>query len=211
MVMMPIESDVKEPKGVTRPMTSVLAMLAGLVRLIPHLWNFTPVGALGLFGGARLRSWHAFALPLLIMLATDAVLAALRGPEYREYLASPMPFFVYVSLLVNVVIGRTLVRTQSPWRIGTASLLASAQFFLVTNFAQWLAFGVAPGTAGTLQPGQYPRDLPGLLACYVGGLPFFGATLLGDLVFSGIFFGLHAALARSWFPAERVGALASSR
>ena len=32
-----------------------LALLAGLARLLPNTLNLTPVGALGLFGGARLR------------------------------------------------------------------------------------------------------------------------------------------------------------
>ncbi len=31
-----------------------MAVAAGLIRLLPHPWHFTPVGALGLFGGARL-------------------------------------------------------------------------------------------------------------------------------------------------------------
>ena len=35
--------------------TLLLATAAGVARLIPHPWNFTPVGALGLFTGSRLR------------------------------------------------------------------------------------------------------------------------------------------------------------
>jgi hypothetical protein len=56
------------------------------------------------------------------------------------------------------------------------------QFFLVTNFLVWLR-----GTT-------YPQTLEGLLTCYLAGVPFYRQTLVGDLVFSGVIFGLHAAL-----------------
>ena len=56
----------QERAGITRPLASILTasagVTAGLLRLVPHPPNFSSVGALGLFGGARLRAWHAFAL-----------------------------------------------------------------------------------------------------------------------------------------------------
>src|SRR5262245_33269920 len=136
------------PPGMTRPLATGLAVAAGLLRLVPHPANLTPVGALGLFAGARLRSWHAFALPVLVMAATDAVLYATHG--------YPPSAFVYASFLVNVLIGRALTATESPWRIGAASFLCSLQFFLVTNFGVWLT---SPGPL-------YPHTPEGLLACY---------------------------------------------
>jgi len=72
--------------------------------------------------------------------------------------------------------------------------LSALQFFLVTNFPSWLS--------GTL----YPRTLAGLGACYAAALPFFGWTLLSELAFGGVFFGLHAWLSRSVAIRERVAA-----
>src|SRR5262249_55859843 len=69
----------EQPNVVTRPLASALAVAAGLIRLIPHPWNFPPVGALGLFAGARLRAWHAFALPVALMVVTDSLLWAMKG------------------------------------------------------------------------------------------------------------------------------------
>jgi len=203
--MQPQESGSNRPSG-ARPLATILALTAGLLRLIPHPWNFTPVGALGLFSGGRLRTWYSFALPLFLLVASDAALALLQGREYLFYPTTP---FVYGSFLLNVLIGRALCRTNSPLRIGGASLLASMQFFLVTNFAQWLVMGVDPATATVLQPGQYPHTLAGLVQCYIAGMPFFAGTLLGDLVYSGGLFGLHALLARAYFPAESVRAVAN--
>src|SRR5262245_50261088 len=99
-----------------------LAVVAAVIRLIPHPWNFTPVGALGLFGGARLRLWQALTLPLVLMVITDLMLWAIRGwPGFNPY--------VYGSFMVNVALGRLLTRTNSPWPIFVCTVVASLQFF----------------------------------------------------------------------------------
>jgi hypothetical protein len=54
---------------------------------------------------------------------------------------------------------------------------ASVIFFIVSNFGVWFS--------GTM----YPKDLSGLAACYIAGLPFFQNTILGDLVYSSLLFG----------------------
>jgi len=165
--------------------------------LIPHPWNLTPSGAVELFSGARLRSWHAFALPLGVRMLTDLILFPIYRPLItKPYLYLTMLPFVYASIVINVLLGRMLSRTESPWRIGALAMLASVQFFLLTNFGTWIG---SP---------MYPLSPAGLISCFELGLPFFRATFLSDLLFSGVLFGLHAWLARTAFPAERVPALA---
>jgi len=177
-----------EPRGAIRPLASGLTLLAGLMRLLPHWPNFAPVGALGLFGGARLNSWHAFALPLGVMVVTDVLLRAL-------YNWMPFDPFVYVSFVLYVLLGRLLCRQNSPWRIGLASVLGSLQFFLVTNFGTWLTSAM------------YPRTWDGLITAYVAALPFQGQdlfgplgfcgnTLLSDLLYTAPMFGVYAWLTR---------------
>src|SRR6202043_1776851 len=49
-----------------------LILLAAALRLAPHPWNFTPVGAIAIFAGATVRDRRlAFLFPLLVMFATD--------------------------------------------------------------------------------------------------------------------------------------------
>jgi hypothetical protein len=53
---------------------------------------------------------------------------------------------------------------------------------VLSNFGVWLvAGGVAP----------YTRDGAGLLNTYLLGVPFFGNTILGDMVTSGVLFGAY--------------------
>jgi Family of unknown function (DUF6580) len=151
-----------------------MIVLAAALRLAPHPWNFTPVGAMALFGGAVLRDRRlAFAFPLLVLFAGDCFIG------FHKL----MPV-VYASFLVNVAIGLWLQERRSPARIGGAVLLGAIQFFVVTNFGVWVFAQF------------YPRTLAGLAACYIAGIPFFWNTLAGDAVYATALFGGYALAER---------------
>ena len=63
-----------------------------------------------------------------------------------------------------------------------ASLLSSVIFFVLTNFQMWL------------QSTLYAKNVAGLAACYIAAIPFVHNTVLGDLFFVGLLFGLFAAI-----------------
>ena len=151
-------------------------VLGALARLIPHPANFTPVGAISLFAGARIPGYQAYLIPLVLMAATDSILG------YSAFIP-----FIYGSFLLNVWIGRRLLRKASFRRLGPVVLLGSLQFFLLTNAGVWLTGGM------------YPHTGAGLLACYIAAIPFFGRTLAADLLYSGALFGLHAWWSRRSF------------
>ena len=175
-----------------RPVALSLTVLGAVSRLLPHPPNFTPVGAMSLFAGARLPVWQAYLIPIALMMATDPILAAVYGVSPF----SPFQLFSYASFLLAVWIGRRLRSTESISRIVTATLLNSVQFFLLTNFGSWIWFK------------SYPQTASGLMACYIAAIPFFRWTLFGDLFYVGVFFGLHAWLSRRVATSERVPAAA---
>jgi hypothetical protein len=194
------------------------AVAAGLIRLVPPPVNFTPIDALGLFGGARLRWWLACVLPLTVMVVSDLLLWVIRG--HRDYSLLKFAFnpWVYASFLLAVLWGRLLLRHASALRIAAVSVLVSVQFFLMTNFGIWLSVSVDPqtlpdGAAVVFQdnakypapiPVKYSRNLSGLIACYIAALPFAGTNapplgflgnqLLGDLFYTALLFGVYALL-----------------
>ena len=166
-----------------------IIVAAALMRILPHPYNFTPIAAMSLFSGATLGRRWAMAAPLLAMLFSDLALELL----YRLGL-SPMwglhrgMLFVYPAFLVIVAIGY-LIRDQRR-QVGAllgATLGASLFFFLFTNLGVWALSGL------------YPHSGAGLLAAYIAALPFYGATLTGDLLYSGIFFGAYAWAERRFF------------
>lgn len=173
------------PAPVSRWWAVGLSIGAGALRLLVNAlsaFNVSPVGAIGIFGGARLRSWQAFVLPPAIMVVTDVCLWVLHGFHDNYALWHVSRPFVYGSFMLYVLVGRMLANTNSPWWIGAASLVGSAQFYLITNFQAWLEL-----------THLYSRDLAGLVQCYIAGLMFDGGrTLIADLGFTAVLFGVHA-------------------
>jgi hypothetical protein len=183
----------REPAGLAIAFVIGAAAISVGIRLIPRLssfspvapflWNFMPVGALGLFAGARLRSRWAFLVPVLVMMVADIILmkplAAAGQPTFDE--GTPV---VYLSMAIYSFIGRGMVgREISPLRIGAGSILGSVQFFVLTNFISFYATG-----------NTYPRTFMGLIECFAAGVPFCRGTFVGDLLYSGYFFGTYAVL-----------------
>lgn len=164
---------------------------AAVARILPHPWNFTPLGAMALFSGAKLgRTWRAFLCPLVALFCGDLFVGFHR--------LMPM---VYFSFCLSVLIGIAFENRQSLKPLSAATFLGAAQFFLITNFSVW-ALG-----------NSYPHSLGGLTACYIAGLPFFGNTIAGDFCYALLFFGgfaiverLNPALSRSHLPSQPVAA-----
>src|SRR5690242_19923633 len=140
-------SDRSSPTKLTQPtkqrsLAASLVVLGILGRLLPHPPNFAPLDAVCLFSGARMRRWAAFLLPLAVMIISDAALAAFFGVPYSMRGQA----VVYAALMLNVVIGRSLLGSNSALRVGAAATLCSLQFFLTTNFAVWTASRIYPHT-----------------------------------------------------------------
>jgi hypothetical protein len=155
-----------------------LAMIAiaAALRIAPHPWNFTPIGAMALFSGAILKDRRlAFVFPLLALFAGDLFTGLY---NYKLMLV------VYASFLASVAIGFWLRDHRTVGRITLATLAGAVQFFLITNFAVWAA-GLS-----------YQHNLPGLAMCYLAGVPFFWNTLAGDAVYVLLLFGSFALAER---------------
>lgn len=153
---------------------AAVILLAAALRMAPHPWNFTPIGAMALFSGAMLRDTRlALALPLLALLVGDL----------STGLHKLIPV-VYASFLISVVIGRFLSENRTILRIGGATLVGSVQFFLLSNLGVWAFLGT------------YPHTVTGLGACYLAGIPFFWNTLAGDALYATLFFGGFALAER---------------
>jgi hypothetical protein len=172
----------------------VAPRLVGLSPEAVIIWHLMPIGALGLFAGARLRSGWALLAPGLTMLVSDLLLIKPLAAAGYPAFTWETPFG-YASYTLYAVLGRLLADKSWPVTAFGGALAGSVQFFLVTNFASWLVL-----------TNLYPRTLAGLLECYAAGLaftdktagialPFFANTVLGDLFYSGLIFGAYHAIA----------------
>ncbi|MGH8182856.1 MAG: DUF6580 family putative transport protein [Rhodanobacteraceae bacterium] len=164
-----------------------------LYRLLVHYaagalpWNFTPVEAMALFGGAYFASRGlAVAIPLIAMACADAVIAfALPHAELSQWLM--MVPVIYGCIALTAVGGFALRGRVRIWNTLVAAVAGATGFFVVTNFFTWALTTM------------YPHTLAGLGACYVAAWPFYQhGTLPGTLLWSALLFGGFALLGRRW-------------
>lgn len=150
-------------------------------------WNFTPIFAFCLFGGALYQSkWNAMWIPLAAMLAGDFGIWAVTGR--LDWAFYPGQEVIYGAYAVCVLIGFILRSKKSSMRIAGAGLASCVSFFLITNFAVWIGSET------------YPRTFNGLLLCYVAGLPFLKNSLIATAIYGGILF--HPVCLNAFGPAQ---------
>lgn len=163
--------------------TAIVLTLA-LSRLLPHPFNFSPVAALALFGGARYSNrWAAYLVPLVALWVSDLFLNyAFFGSFVPFYQGA---FFTYFAFALIVLLGSLALKKLSVKNLLFTSLSASLLFFVVSNFGVWIS-GM-----------MYPLTSQGIVACYTAAIPFFRNTLAGDLVYSfAIFYSFAFAQSR---------------
>jgi hypothetical protein len=150
---------------------AAILIVGFLSRVIPHVWDFTPVLALSLFSGAYLPGKQKFLVPLAMMLLTDLVLGF-----YPSFLVT------WVGVAAAVCVGLLLRRSAAWARLSACSVAAAVVFYVISNFGVWLT--------------DYPKTWAGLADCYILALPFFRNSLLSTLAYSYVLIGGYAWMAR---------------
>lgn len=155
-----------------------LIIIAIVGRLVPHIWNMTPIAGVAILAGARLGLRWGIVIPIIGMFIGDAFIG---------FYSLPVMLSVYFSFGLAGVVGYLVRKSGRMGVILGGSILSAVLFFVVTNGAVW-AFGA-----------MYPHNFFGLTASYVAGLPFFQNQILGDLFFTAALFAvweLGSALVR---------------
>ncbi len=155
-------------------------LLAVLSRILPHPYNFTPLGAIALFGAAYFtdKKW-AILIPLAAMWISDLIINNFILTAYFEgfTLFNWGMVWIYGSIMLIALLGMKFLKKITIPRVLGSAVGASVIFFIVSNFGVWLT---SP---------MYPLNLSGLAACYTAAIPFFHNTLAGDIVYCSVLFG----------------------
>ncbi|MCF7877603.1 MAG: hypothetical protein K9M14_04680 [Candidatus Omnitrophica bacterium] len=146
----------------------ILFVFIGIsARLIPHVPNFAPIAAVALFSGVYFRKKHGWLLPLGVYMVSDLIVGL-----------HQTIFFTWGSILLIYFLGKILQTKKTAANIVVFGLASSFIFFLITNFGVWLM-------------GWYPQNLAGLISCYINALPFFRMSLISNMVYMAVFFGVY--------------------
>ena len=144
------------------------------------LSNFAPMAALALCSAAFFPTRLKFALPLVALLISDAIL----NLHYEAPLWSPLILCRYLTLVVIGLIGLALQNRASLKTMLPASIAGSTIFYVITCAFAWLS-----------DPG-YAKSVAGLIQSLTIGLPAYGSTpswmfyrnsLVSDLLFTLLF------------------------
>ncbi len=146
-----------------------LILLGVITRTSVHLWNFTPIVAMSLFAGVYLGRNYIAPIVVGSMLIGDFII----GFYTTEVMLS-----VYGSFLLIGGIGIIISNHRSIATIIAGSISSSVLFYIVTNFFVWKFTSL------------YTQTFDGLIMSYTMALPFLRNMLIGDLVYTGVLFGL---------------------
>lgn len=168
-------------------MTILVLLVIGFAsRIVPHTWNVTFVLPVMVAVGFLLRTsavkWVAqysaiigILLSVVLMFASDLILGL-----------HETVLFVYLGVAAAALFG--FGAGKLPLKGLSAGLLASAAFFLISNFGVWMMSGL------------YPVSAAGLKDCFLMAIPFFRYQVLFDSVVGGL-----AVLGLRSFHEVRVG------
>jgi hypothetical protein len=136
------------------------------MRILPHEANIAPVAAIALFSGAYLDKKIGPWVPLLIMMVSDLIIG-LHG----------MVLYTWGAFFIIGCMGIWLKERRTPVNIFGAAVFSSILFFTLTNFGVWINW--------------YPHTVAGITDCYVKAIPFFRNSLISNIIFSLVFFGIY--------------------
>lgn len=147
---------------------SLFLILVCVSRLIPHPYNFSPVGSIFLispiFFGSKKWSLTISFLPLII---SDFLIGKfIYNSENFLYDGFLWVYSTYLFLWIY--------STYSNRNIIEKSIVGSLIFFFITNFGCWI------------NNSFYPQNFHGLLESLIAGIPFYWNTLFGFVFYSGV-------------------------
>lgn len=170
------------------PRTAVLLLiiaLTGTIRVSLHysadlspLTNFSPLGALALFGGAYFgHRGKALGFPLLTLMASDLVLQQTVFSQYSNGFLYSGWYWVYGAFALMALTGRLLLKQVSARSVLLSALVCTLIHWIVTDLGVWLGSNL------------YPQTGAGFAACLVAAIPFELNFIAGTLVYSALMFG----------------------
>jgi len=152
------------------------------------LTNFSPIGAMALFGGSYFsKRGVSFAVPLLTLFISDWVLAVTVYRQYSHGILYSGWYWVYGAFALMVLAGRLLLR-----EVSVKNVLVAA---LTITFIHWIVSDLGVWWNGT----TYPRTMAGWWACLAAAIPFERNFLLGTLFYGGIMFGGFEWARKHWW------------
>ena len=146
---------------------------------ISPLANFSPVGAMALFGGAYFnKKWKAFGFPLLMLFLSDFVLQQTVFKGYGNGILYGGWYWVYGAFALITLAGRWLLKKITIKSFILSVLVCVLIHWTITDIGVWYGSKI------------FSQNLEGYIDCLVVAIPYELRFLTGTIVYGIVLFGL---------------------
>lgn len=169
--------------------TIILFIIVGCMsRIFPHAPNFTPIGAICLFGASHFtKKTYAFLVPILIIFFSDLFINNFLYSNSSFIFFHNGFYWQYISYILIIALSITYLKPKiSLLNIGLNSVSSSLIFFVISNFGVWVGSGL------------YSLNFIGFTSCYINALPFYYNTLISFVLYSYLLIGAFYLVQRKY-------------
>jgi hypothetical protein len=146
---------------------------------ISPLANFSPLGAMALFGGAYFKKqWKAFALPLLMLFISDLILQQTVFKAYGNGVLYDGWYWVYGAFALITLAAGWLLRKLTIKNFIIAVLVSVAIHWVVTDIGVWYGSKI------------FTQNIQGYIDCLIVAIPYELRFLSGTIIYGAVLFGL---------------------
>lgn len=184
------------------PATAVIlciVLLAAALRIanagntLSPLANFSPIGAMGLFGGTYFNSyWKKFIFPIGALFISDVIMMQTVYKGYGNGLLYSHWYYNYLAFAIIVYIGM-FIKNVKITTVLWAALAAAFAHWIISDIPVWWFAGLDIRNGQPLQ-----RNFDGFIQCYVQALPFLRNMLVANILYGAVFYGSYEWLQKKF-------------
>jgi hypothetical protein len=157
-------------------------------RVLPHLPNFTPIIAAGIYLTYFLGKKLGFIITLLIFILSDIFINQI---VYKnDIFLNSDTFFSGLALLSIILFSSKVLQKLNFKNVFITAIVSSLIFFLISNFGSFLSMST------------YPKTILGLIQCYIAGIPFI--SLPSDIFYSLVLYFIYSFTNQLYFSKHKI-------
>ena len=146
---------------------------------ISPIANFSPLGAMALFGGAYFnQKWKAITFPLLMLFISDILLQQTVFKQYGNGFLYDGWYWVYGAFALISLVASRLLRKLTIKSFILSILVSVSIHWVVTDIGVWYGSKI------------FAQNIQGYIECLVVAIPFELRFLSGTVIYGIVLFGL---------------------
>lgn len=157
-------------------------------RVFPHLPNFTPIVASGIYLSYFLGKRIGFLITFFAFIISDIFINQIVNKN--DIFLNSDTLFSGIALLSITLFSSKVLNKLDFKNVFITAIFSSLIFFLVSNFGAFLSMDI------------YPKSILGLIQCYIAGIPFI--SLPSDIFYSLVLYFMYSFTNQFYFSKHKI-------